>query len=161
MVQCILSFNGIDNGVHHTIVLVQDLDASVHFYSAGIGLEILSRGIDGSDFTQLFDARAQMGNVSAAFLGDKSRRDNHAGVLELAHFECLHRHESQPEIAQIGATSFSFLVDVEQTLSRLASLGIGGEPGTANIDGESWASVHDPNGALVILIPQNTTIRAN
>ncbi|KAF3055340.1 hypothetical protein CFAM422_013173 [Trichoderma lentiforme] len=148
-----------NNGVHHTVVQVSDLDASINFYSNGIGLDILSRAVDGSDYSTLFDTHVS--NVSAAFLGDKSRPDDHSGILELAQFGGLYKHGRKPMPFENGASWFSFLVDVEQTLSRLAKMGLGGQPHTAQVRGETWSSVHDPDGVIVLLIPQNTSVRAN
>jgi hypothetical protein len=63
-----------------------------------------------------------------------------------------------------GFLLLSFFVDVEATLGRLASLGLGGSPlrviqPTPN-GSIAIASVRDPDGLLVLLTPGSITRRA-
>ncbi|RFU26140.1 hypothetical protein B7463_g10195, partial [Scytalidium lignicola] len=106
------------------------------------------------NFTALFGA--PLGDVSAAFIGDSTRPNDHLGILELAQFEEIQKHTGN-EVVRSGV---SFLVDVHRTVSRLAKLGLGGQPTSAEIEGEHWATVHDADGVIVVLIPLSTSIRA-
>lgn len=147
-------------GIHHSVVLVQDLEASVRFYRDGIGLEVLlEREVEG-DWPTLLDAPSR--RLRVAFLGDSAVPDVTSGVLELTVF-VGGEPPAPPPIRPPGAGLFmlSFWLDVETTLARLDRLGMGGQPrrveqstptGTVSI-----ATVRDPDGVLVLLTPGSIT----
>jgi len=101
--------------------------------------------------------------LRAVFLGDSRVPDDQAGVLEL---NVLDGAEPGPPSSapQTGFFMMSFFVDVEATLSRLAELGLGGEPRhiTQPIPNGplTIATVHDPDGVLILLTPGSITRRA-
>jgi len=72
-------------GIHHSVVVVRDLEASLRFYRDGLGLDLLlDRHVEG-DWPDLFDAPSR--RVRAVFLGDAGVPDEQAGVLELNVFD--------------------------------------------------------------------------
>src|SRR5258708_15948887 len=113
-------------GIHHSVVVVRDLEASLRFYRDGIGLDLLQdRHVQG-DWPDLFDAPSR--RVRAVFLGDAGVPDDHAGVLELNVFDGDIPTGPPPSPPRTGFFLLSFFVDVEATLSRLVALGLGGPP---------------------------------
>jgi catechol 2,3-dioxygenase-like lactoylglutathione lyase family enzyme len=74
----------VPGGIHHSVVVVRDLEASLRFYRDG-GLHLLQeRHVEG-DWPDLFDAPSR--RVRAVFLGDAAVPDDRAGVLELNVFD--------------------------------------------------------------------------
>ena len=148
--------------IHHSVVVVRDLEASLRFYRDGLGLELLAdRQLDG-DWPHLLDAPSR--RVRAVFLGDSRVPDDHSGVLELNVFDGNVPEGPPASPLRSGFLLLSFFVDVEATLVRLASLGLGGSPrrvtqptpnGSITI-----ATVRDPDGLLVLLTPGSITRRA-
>src|SRR5258708_14058778 len=113
-------------GIHHSVVVVSDLEASLSFYRDGIGLDLLQdRHVEG-DWPDLFDAPSR--RVRAVFLGDAGVPDDHAGVLELNVFDGPIPQGPPPSPPRTGSFLLAFIVDVEATLSRLAAPGLGGPP---------------------------------
>jgi catechol 2,3-dioxygenase-like lactoylglutathione lyase family enzyme len=145
--------------IHHTVVVVHDLEVSLRFYRDGIGLEPLQdRQVEG-DWPELFDAPSR--RLRAVFLGDAGVPDDHAGVLELNVFDGDVPAGPPPSPPTTGFFLLSFFVDVEATLSRLATLGLGGPPrrvtqSTPN-GPVTLATVRDPDGLLVLLTPGSIT----
>ena len=75
----------VPGGIHHSVVVVGDLEASLRFYRDGLGLDLLvDRQVEG-DWPDLFDAPSR--RVRAVFLGDAAVPDDQAGVLELNVFD--------------------------------------------------------------------------
>jgi catechol 2,3-dioxygenase-like lactoylglutathione lyase family enzyme len=146
-------------GIHHSVVVVRDLEASLRFYRDGLGLDLLQdRQVEG-DWPDLFDAPSR--RVRAVFLGDARVPDDHAGVLELNVFDGEVPQGPPPSPPRTGFFLLSFFVDVEAALIRLAALGLGGLPrrvtqstprGTITL-----ATVRDPDGLLVLLTPGSIT----
>lgn len=141
------------------MVVVRDLEASLRFYRDGLGLDLLQdRQVEG-DWPGLFDAPAR--SLRAVFLGDPRVPDDHAGVLELTVFDGDVPAGPPPSPPRTGFFGLSFFVDVEATLSRLAALGLGGVPrrvAQSTPNGPmSMATVRDPDGLLVLLIPGSIT----
>jgi catechol 2,3-dioxygenase-like lactoylglutathione lyase family enzyme len=146
-------------GIHHSVVVVGDLEASLRFYRDGIGLDQLQdRQVQG-DWPTLFDAPSR--RVRAVFLGDARVTDDQAGVLELNVFEGDVGEGPQPSAPKSGFFLLSFFVDVEATLGRLADLGLGGQPRRVTQDTPrgpiTLATVRDPDGVLVLLTPGSIT----
>jgi glyoxylase I family protein len=149
-------------GIHHSVVVAGDIEASLRFYRDGIGLDVLAdRQVEG-DWPELLAAPSR--RLRAVFLGDPSVPDDQAGVLELNVFDGGVPPGPPPSPPVTGFFMLSFFVDVDATLSRLAALGLGGEPrqivqptprGPITI-----ATVRDPDGLLVLLTPGSITRRA-
>lgn len=145
--------------IHHTVLIVRDLDASLRFYRDGLGLDLLQdRQIEG-DWPGLFDAPSR--RLRVVFLGDARVPDDHAGVVELNVFEGDVPTGPPPSPPRTGFFLLSFFVDVEATLSRLAALGLGGPPRRIDQPGPngpiSIVTVRDPDGLPVLLIPGSIT----
>ena len=115
------------------MVVVRDPEASLRFYSDGLGLDLLlDRHVEGN-WPDLFDAPSR--RVRAVFLGDAGVPDDHAGVLELNVFDGDVPAGPPPSPPRTGFFQLSFFVDVEATLGRLAALGLGGPaPARHSID---------------------------
>jgi glyoxylase I family protein len=128
----------------------RDLEASLRFYRAGIGLEVLMDEVIRDEWKAFFGARSD--RLRSVFLGDPKRPE--AGIVELVAFDA--GVEAAPGVARPSTGFFllSFLVDVEATLARLASLGLDSEARVlATRFGAKIAVVRDPDGVLVELIP--------
>ena len=118
--------------VHHSAIVVRDVDASLRFWRDGIGLAVMmDRSFDG-DWPALFDAPGS--TLRSVFLGD-------------------------PAGPAPGFFLLSLYLDVEAALERLAALGLGGPPRRITVAGPRgavvpMATVRDPDGVLVELIGQ-------
>jgi len=83
--QGLVSLCAVPGGIHHSVVAVRDLEASLRFYRDALGLDLLQdRQVEG-DWPDLFGAPGR--RVHAVFLGDAGVPDDHAGVLELNVFD--------------------------------------------------------------------------
>jgi catechol 2,3-dioxygenase-like lactoylglutathione lyase family enzyme len=146
--------------IHHSVVVVWDLDESLRFYRDGIGLDVLlDREVEG-DWPTLFDGPSR--RLRAVYLGDREVPDVHSGVLELNAFSDGDVPARQP-LGPPGAGLFmiSFFVDVEATLKRLADLALGGAPRQITQPTPNGpiaiATVRDPDDVLVLLTPGSIT----
>jgi catechol 2,3-dioxygenase-like lactoylglutathione lyase family enzyme len=158
----LLAFLTVPGAIHHSVVVVRDLEASLRFYRDGLGLEVLQdRTVEG-DWPALLDAPGR--SLRAVFLGDPRVPDDQSGVLELNLFDSGIAEGVPASARRSGFLLLSFFVDVDATLGRLADLGLGGSPRrvtqpTAN--GQvAIATVRDPDGVLVLLTPGSITRRA-
>jgi glyoxylase I family protein len=145
--------------IHHTVLVVADLDASLRFYVDGIGLDVLQdREVEG-DWPALLGADSR--SLRVVFLGSADVPDDTAGVLELNVFPggAAQRPTVSPPPA--GLFMISYFVDVESTLDRLERLGLAREVrrvqqptpnGTITL-----ATVLDPDGVSVLLTPGSIT----
>jgi catechol 2,3-dioxygenase-like lactoylglutathione lyase family enzyme len=140
--------------IHHSAICVRDFDASLRFYRDGLGLPLLwEREFEG-DWPTLFGAPES--KLHSAFLGDPSAPD--AGIVELVEFPGgMEEGTAQGSRPQLGFFLLSFYVDVDETLARLAHLGLGGEPRRITVTGMAeqhvpMATVRDPDGVIIELI---------
>jgi len=139
---------------HHSAICVRDFAASLRFYTEGLGLELLWENEFDGDWPTLFGAPER--RLHSAFLGDPSTPD--AGIVELVEFiGGMDDGASQGPTPQIGFFLLSFYVDVDETLARLAALGLGGEARRIEVDAMNDATVpmavvRDPDGVIVELI---------
>jgi catechol 2,3-dioxygenase-like lactoylglutathione lyase family enzyme len=145
--------------IHHTVIVVSDLDASLSFYVDGIGLDVLrDREVEG-DWPTLFGAKST--SLRVVFLGKSDIPDDTAGVLELNAVpgEATRRDPASPPPA--GLFMISYFVDVEATLTRLERLGLAGDVrrvSQATPNGTiTLATVRDPDGVTVLLTPGSIT----
>lgn len=135
--------------VHHTALVVTDVEASLRFWRDGLGfVETMDATFEG-DWPALFDAPAPQ--LRSIFLGDPEHPDS--GIVELVDFGP--GVAAGPAAGGGPATGF-FLVsvycDVDATLARLADLGLGGEPRRIQSYGVTMVVVTDPTGVRVELI---------
>ena len=102
--------------------------------------------------------------MRAVFLGDERFPDDHSGVLELNLFDGDLEAEPPRPSPTAGFFLLSFCVDVEATLTRLAALDLGGRPRRVSRTGPNGtmdlATVRDPDGVLVLLVPGSITHNA-
>jgi glyoxylase I family protein len=140
--------------IHHSAICVRDFDASLRFYRDGLGLSLLwEREFEG-DWPTLFGAPEP--RLHSAFLGDPAVPD--AGIVELVEFVGgMEEGAPQGPTPQLGFFLLSFYVDVDETLARLAHLGLGGEPRRIAVTGMAeqhvpMATVRDPDGVIIELI---------
>ena len=152
----------VPGAIHHSVVVVRDLEASLRFYRDGLGLEVLhDRQVEG-DWPGLLDAPSR--SLRAVFLGDPQVPDDHSGVLELNLFDGEVAEGAPASARRSGFLLLSFFVDVDAALDRLARLGLGGAPRRVTQptpNGQvSIATVRDPDGVLVLLTPGSITRRA-
>lgn len=157
-----LNSRTVPTAIHHTVLIVADLDASLRFYRDGLGLDVLAdRQVEG-DWPGLLEAPSR--RLRAVFLGDPGVPDDQAGVLELNVFDGGVPPGPPPSPPRTGFFLLSFFVDVEATLSRLAALGLGGPPRRVDQPGPNGpialATVRDPDGLPVLLTPGSITRRA-
>jgi glyoxylase I family protein len=146
--------------IHHSVIVVGNLDESLRFYRDGIGLDVLfDREVEG-DWPALFDGPSR--SLRAVFLGDRQVPDIYAGVLELNAF-IGGDISTGPSLGPptTGLLMLSFFVDVEATLEKLAGLALGGLPRRvtqATSHGPiTIATVRDPDGVLIVLTPGSIT----
>jgi catechol 2,3-dioxygenase-like lactoylglutathione lyase family enzyme len=153
----------VPGAIHHSVILVRDLDESVRFYRDGIGLDVLlDREVEG-DWPELFDGPTR--TLRAVFLGEPQVPDTHAGVLELNEFRGgdAPNAPNAPPLGspRTGLFMLSFFVDVEATLERLADLALGGSPrriAQATSNGSiTIATVRDPDDVSILLTPGSIT----
>jgi catechol 2,3-dioxygenase-like lactoylglutathione lyase family enzyme len=153
--------------VHHSAIVVHDVEASLRFWRDGVGFEVtMDMHFDG-DWSTLFGAPAN--RLRSIFLGDPARPD--AGVVELVQFgseTTAQRPEGSGawsrDVASPAAGPGFFLlscyVDVDAVLDRLRALDLGGEPRRIVVPGPGgdvqMATVVDPDGVLVELIGVST-----
>jgi catechol 2,3-dioxygenase-like lactoylglutathione lyase family enzyme len=154
----------VTSAIHHSVIAVGDLEASLRFYRDGLGLDVLAdREVEG-DWPDLLGAPGR--RLRAVFLGDARVPDVSAGVLELNE---LHGDQVQQAVSSPGRPAglfmISFFVDVEATLSKLAGLGLGGSPRRVTQPTPNGpitiATVRDPDGVLVLLTPGSITQARN
>jgi catechol 2,3-dioxygenase-like lactoylglutathione lyase family enzyme len=149
----------VPGGIHHSVVVVRDLEASLRFYRDGLGLDVLQdRQVEGH-WPELFGAPSR--SLRVVFLGDARVPDDHSGVLELNVFEGSVPDRLPVSPLRAGFLMLSFFVDVEAVLGRLARLGLGGSPRRITQPTPSGpvaiVTVRDPDGLLVLLTPGSIT----
>jgi catechol 2,3-dioxygenase-like lactoylglutathione lyase family enzyme len=145
--------------IHHTVIVVSDIEASLKFYVEGLGLELLRDSQIDGDWPTLFGAESR--SLRVVFLGKSGIPDDNAGVLELNAFPggAVRQVPATPPPA--GLFMISYFVDVEATLGRLAGLRLAADVrrveqvtpnGTITL-----ATVRDPDGVAVLLTPGSIT----
>jgi glyoxylase I family protein len=138
--------------VHHSAVVVRDLDASLRFWRDGIGLGVMMDHTFDGAWRELFEARSD--RLRSVFLGDPAIAG--AGIVELVVFDG--GAEPAPSIGAPAAGFFllSLFVDVDAVLDRLRHLDLGGTPRRIAVPAPNgpvaMAVVRDPDGVLVELI---------
>ena len=139
--------------VHHTAIVVRDVETSLHFWRDGIGFSVIMDMHFDGDWPELFGAPSS--RLRSLFLGDPEQAD--AGIVELVQFdESTTEAPAASRRTPPGFFLVSCYVAVEATLARLAALGLGGEPRRIRVPGPvgdvQMATILDPDGVLVELI---------
>jgi glyoxylase I family protein len=140
--------------VHHSALVVRDVEASLRFWRDGIGFTVLMDMHFDGDWPALFGAPS--GRLRSVFLGDPERAD--AGIVELVQFDGAPPAAAPaPPGTAPGFFLLSCYVDVDEVLARLGALGLGGEPRRISVPAPggpavAMATVVDPDGVRVELI---------
>lgn len=134
--------------VHHTALVVTDVEASLRFWRDGLGfVETMDATFEG-DWPTLFDAPTPQ--LRSIFLGDPEQPDS--GIVELVDFGPTIGTGPAPAAPATGFFLVSVYCDVDATLARLAELDLGGEPRRIESYGVTMVVVTDPTGVRVELI---------
>jgi glyoxylase I family protein len=140
--------------VHHSAVFARDLDASLRFYRDGLGLQVLMDHEFDGDWSTLFDAPSD--HLRSVFLGDPDVPD--AGSVERVTFAGADAVGDAPAPVRPrpGFFLLSFFVDVDDTVARLAAVGLDGPARRIRVAGPGgdveMATLRDPDGVLVELV---------
>jgi glyoxylase I family protein len=139
--------------VHHSAIVVRDLDESLRFWRDGIGFAVMMDMDFDGDWKVLFDAPSN--RLHSVFLGDPAQPN--AGIVELVQFDEGADGASETAPPRNGFFLLSCYVDVDATLARLRDLGLGGDPRRITVPAPKgaavqMATVRDPDGVLVELI---------
>jgi glyoxylase I family protein len=136
--------------VHHSAICTSDLATSLRFWKDGIGLEEQMDETFAGDWPTLFGAPEP--SLRSIFLGDPA--DEMSGLVELVEFRGGSAvGPAAPPAPTVGFFLLSVYTSVDETLGRLAALGLGGTPRRISLPvGVEMAVVRDPNGVLVELI---------
>jgi len=137
--------------VHHSAVVVRDVDVSLRFYRDGLALEVLMDHEFDGDWHALFDAPRD--RLRSVFLGEPDSPD--AGIVELVTFGA-DGDAAPPAPPRPGFFLLSFFVDVDATMERLAALGLADQVRRISVPGPGgdvdMVTVRDPDGVLVELV---------
>ncbi|TPG31676.1 VOC family protein [Mycolicibacterium hodleri] len=142
--------------VHHTGLCPADVEQSLRFYRDGIGMTVLADFTMDADLEPLLGRRTS--HVRAVFLGTPdSPQGGTLELLDLGDAE-LTTEPGGSGLPHRGVFLLSFVVDVPGVLTRLADLGLGGEPRTMPSPGGITATVVDPDGVTVELLSGPVTM---
>lgn len=138
--------------MHHAAVCVRDIEASLRFYRDGIGMTVLVDKVFEADLEGLLGVRTE--RVRTVFLGDAAHPDS--GIVELLDLGVADvvAGDAQAGRPTRGVFLLSVQVDVAATLVRLAELGFGGRPLSMRTYDGIAATVTDPDGVMVELLPK-------
>jgi glyoxylase I family protein len=139
--------------VHHSAIVVRDIDASLRFWRDGMGFTVMMDMDFDGDWQTLFGARSN--RLHSIFLGDPAHPD--AGIIELVQFDDGAGDAPDAEPPRNRFFLVSCYVDVDATLACLRDLALGGEPRRISVPAPNgtavqMATVRDPDGVLVELI---------
>ena len=136
--------------IDHVAICPADLDAALHFYRDGIGLDVLFDVTFDADFEALLGVPTKQPHI--VFLGDPAHPD--IGRIELIDLGTGEPPDGRTAagLPHRGMCLVSFHVGVEETLRRLADLGLGGSPRSMPGPDGPVAVVVDPDGVMVELI---------
>lgn len=135
--------------IHHTAVCVRDLGRSLRFWRDGLGFEVLMDEEFAGDWPTLL--RAATTSLHSVFLGDPGSPA--AGILELVDFgDATPRPPDRSTEAVPGFLLVSVMTALDDSLDRLAALGLGGTPRRVRVSGVDMAVVVDPDGVEVEVI---------
>lgn len=134
--------------IHHSAIVVTDVEASLRFWRDGLGFEVVMDERFEGDWPTLLHAPTT--SLRAIFLGDP--RNARSGIVELVDLGLVGAPPPVSLTATAGFLLLSIMTDVDAALARLADLGLGGPPRRVDAGGIAMAVVTDPDGVLVELI---------
>jgi glyoxylase I family protein len=142
----------------HVGLAPADFEESLRFYRDGLGLEVLF------DVVIPFDLEPLLGftttDARTLFLGNPD--DDVSSSVELLGVtpSDVDKQPPVPEGIRRGLYLISFVLPVQDTLDRLASLGLGGEPHVMRPpSGNLSATVRDPDGVVVEILDRPVSFR--
>lgn len=144
--------------IFHVGFVVRDLDASIRFYTEGLGLRLRHRQVQDNDYTRRLVGYEDASLRIAQFQLPEGEPPPSGHVLELIEYEIPKGGPSDPERNTLGAGHLAFLVDdIETMTSKLTALGATplSEPNdiTEGINkGGKALYLHDPDGATLELL---------
>lgn len=139
--------------VHHTAIRVQDVERSLRFWREGMGFTVLMDRTFEGDWPTLLAAPSRL--LRSVFLGDPERLDS--GVVELVDLGDTATQDPRPASGSAGLMLVSIMTDVDATIGRLGSLGLGGEPRRITVGGVQMCTLVDPDGVVVELVESKAT----
>ena len=146
--------------VHHSAIVTRNVDESRRFWCEGLGFSVLMDESFDGDWPRLFGATTT--RLRSLFLGASG--DTESGIVELVDFgrqddaavggvASRSRADDLRPPPEPGFLLLSLRANLDEVLPRLARLGLGGEPETAEVaPGVRLCVVTDPNGVLVELM---------
>jgi lactoylglutathione lyase len=153
--------------VFHVGFVVRDLDASIRFYTDGLGLRLRHRQVQDNDYTRSLVGYKDANLRIAQFQLPAGEPPESGHILELIEYLTPEGGPADLERNTIGAGHLAFLVDdIETMMANLAALGATplSQPNeiTAGITkGGKAVYLHDPDGVtLELLQPANAPARA-
>jgi len=137
--------------VHHSAVVVADIEASTRFYREGLGMTVIMDTSFDGDWPALFNARSN--RLRSVFLGDAE--DSRSGIVELVAFDGGADQRPVADAPAAGLFLLSFNVDVAATLENLRRIGVS-PVGRTSMPGPkgpvAMVTLRDPDGVLIELI---------
>jgi catechol 2,3-dioxygenase-like lactoylglutathione lyase family enzyme len=144
--------------IDHAGICPADMDASLHFYRDGLGLETIFDVVLEQDLEDLLGVSTT--KVRTVFLGNP--HDRSAAAVELIDLGTgsIAASDAPVGLPRRGVFLISFVMPVEPTLARLAELGLGGPPRKVPTPAGEWAAtVVDPDGTVVELLDRPVSLR--
>jgi catechol 2,3-dioxygenase-like lactoylglutathione lyase family enzyme len=134
----------------HIAICPANLDAALHFYRDGVGLDVLFDVTFDANFEALLGVPTERPHI--VFLGDRQHPD--VGRIELVDLGTGNLPDGRESagLPHRGTFLVSFHVPVAETLQRLAELGLGGPPRRFSGPDGLAAVVVDPDGVMVELV---------
>lgn len=142
----------------HVCLCPADIDVSLLFYCEGLGLDLIFDTVIPFDLEGLLGIHTE--SARTIFLGDKD--DESAPSVELLGLTPSDIAQQPPVTAGAhrGLYLMSFVLPVQETLDRLARVGLGGTPRIMRPpSGNLAATVIDPDGVLVEILDQPVSLR--
>lgn len=134
--------------IHHSAICVRDVEASLGFWRDGLGFEVTMDQRFEGDWPTLLHGPSR--TLRSVFMGDPAHPAS--GTVELVDLGEVGDPPAADGPARGGFMLLSIMCDLEETLARLADLGLGGAPRRIEVSGVGMAVVADPDGVLVELI---------
>jgi len=135
--------------LHHNGLCPSDFERSLSFYRDGIGLSILVDEVFDGDFKTLFGIESN--KIRSVLLGDPRYPDT--GIIELIQFIDGGKKGANSELNVYFW--LSFWVDVNAVIERIGKLGLVRDLRQVEMPGASVATLLDPDGIRVELIPNS------
>jgi glyoxylase I family protein len=141
--------------VHHSAICVRDVEESLRFWRDGLGFTVLMDQRFRGDWPTLLEAPSD--SLRAVFLGDPASAGS--GIVELVDLGPVAPGPARETPPAPGFLLVSVIADVDPTLARLATLGLGGAPRRVEVSGVAMAVVRDPDGVPVELVDSGASAR--